>query len=81
MKARIRHRLQTVCIVLLLCMSLSSYLYINNVELNPTPTESVRTIYAEDLEETEKGIMPDLHLFKQMMRKTVEFMTLSPPVF
>ncbi len=79
MKRKKTRKVQQLLIVFLLAMSISSFIYVQNVDL-PTPEQKVQTRYAEDLEESEE-LMPDLHLIKRVMHKAMEFVTFSPPMF
>lgn len=77
MKRKQSHLRQNIGIAFLLCLSLASFIYVNNVEI-PIEEPTIKTIYAEDMEEGEE-IMPDLHILKRVMHKAMEFVTFSSP--
>ena len=65
--------LRSFGLTLLFCLSLGSFLYINNIDVKTClKNKTINTIYADDMQESEE-ILPDLHIMKKMMHKAMEF--------
>lgn len=70
-----KNRFKVAALALLLCLSISSFVYLNAVTTAGASGE--QDIFVEEYEER-RDILPDVQLLKTLMHKTLEFMTVAP---
>lgn len=70
-----RNTVKLAGVIALFCLSLACFTYINSIKF--TDTKPTQSIYAEELDQVDPEVLPDVELIKRLVRKAFEFMSIT----
>ena len=73
-----KYQLRIIILSLVVALSFASFAYLNSLDSNAT-TDNAEML-SEELDEKKNELLPDVHLMKMLMQKTLEFVTKVQPL-
>ena len=73
-----KYQLRIIGLSLVVALSFASFAYLNSIE--DTRLIQSQEVLSEELEEQRDDLLPDVHLIKMLMQKTLEFVTYVRPL-
>lgn len=73
-----KYKLRVLGLSLVVALSFASFAYLNSIDSSNLIEH--REMFSEDVEEPKDDLLPDVHLLKMLMEKTLEFVTYVQPL-